>query len=72
MQLDVEAELAKLQVDLDYVEGFVKSVQKKLNNERFVSNAPEVVVEKERQKLSDGLSRSEQLKEAIEELKSRK
>ncbi len=71
-EIDVEAELAKLQVDLDYVEGFVKSVQKKLNNERFVSNAPEVVVEKERQKLSDGLSRSEQLKEAIEELKSRK
>ncbi len=50
---DHETELKKLREELDYTRGFLKSVQKKLGNERFVQNAPEAVVEKERKKLTD-------------------
>lgn len=51
--VDVEAERAKLNKELDYVRGFFKSVQGKLSNERFVSNAPEHVVDLERKKMAD-------------------
>ena len=51
--LDVEAELARLRKDRDYYTGFKASVEKKLSNERFVSNAPAAVVETERRKLAD-------------------
>ena len=39
--IDREAELQKLSGELDYLEGFLASVMKKLSNERFVSSAPE-------------------------------
>ena len=42
--INVEEELAKLNADLKYYEGFLASVEKKLGNERFVNNAPEAVV----------------------------
>ena len=51
--IDVEAEKAKIQEELDYTKGFMKSVSKKLSNERFVNNAPEKVVEMEKKKLAD-------------------
>ena len=51
--IDVEAEIAKLTKELDYLEGFKASVNKKLMNERFVNNAPAAVVEGERKKLAD-------------------
>ena len=51
--IDVEAEKAKIAKDITYYEGFKKSVEKKLSNERFVSNAPAAVVEGERKKLTD-------------------
>lgn len=63
--IDVEAELAKLNKDLTYYEGFRTSVMKKLSNERFVSNAPAAVVEGERHKLADAESKIESLKAAI-------
>ena len=66
--IDVEAERAKIESELKYAIGFVQSVQKKLSNERFVQNAPEAVVEKERQKLKDGEERIRILQENLEAL----
>ena len=51
--IDVEAERKKLQAELERLEGFQASVEKKLQNERFVQNAPAAVVEMERKKLAD-------------------
>lgn len=55
--IDVEAEKAKITKEIDYYEGFKKSVEKKLSNERFVANAPVAVVEGERKKLADADSK---------------
>jgi valyl-tRNA synthetase len=42
--IDIEAEIKKIHEELNYTKGFLISVQKKLSNERFVSNAPEQVI----------------------------
>ena len=69
--IDVEAEIAKLQAELDYARGFLAGVEKKLGNERFVANAPEAVVAMERKKKADAESKIATLTEAIEALRSR-
>lgn len=69
--IDVEAELAKLQKDLDYYIGFKASVEKKLNNERFVSNAPAAVVDGERKKLADAETKISNLTQAINALQGK-
>ncbi|KWW24582.1 MAG: valyl-tRNA synthetase [bacterium F082] len=51
--VDVDAEIKKLEEELKYAQGFLKSVEAKLSNERFVSGAPAAVVEKERKKKAD-------------------
>ncbi len=56
-EIDAEAESLKLREELAYQEGFLRSVQAKLQNERFVSGAPAQVVENERKKESDALER---------------
>ncbi len=56
-EIDVEAEKIKLQEELNYLNGFLKSVQKKLSNERFVNNAPEKVIAMEKKKESDAISK---------------
>ncbi|MDO6738889.1 valine--tRNA ligase [Wenyingzhuangia sp. 2_MG-2023] len=66
--IDVEAEIAKLNEELKYTEGFLKSVQKKLSNERFVSNAPEQVIAAERKKEADSLSKIETIKASLSSL----
>ncbi|HUI33116.1 MAG: valine--tRNA ligase [Dysgonamonadaceae bacterium] len=63
--IDVEAELKKLHAELTYQEGFLKSVEKKLNNERFVQNAKPEIVENERNKQADAVSKIALLKENI-------
>ncbi len=55
--IDVEEEKKKLKEELEYTKGFLISVSKKLSNERFVSNAPEQVVAKEKQKQKDAEER---------------
>ena len=60
-----EERRAELQKELDYARGFVAQVEKKLSNERFVQNAPDAVVAKERKKMQDGLSRVKNLEEAL-------
>jgi valyl-tRNA synthetase len=66
--IDVEEERQKLNKELERYRGFVASVEKKLNNERFVQNAPAPVVEKERKKLADGQSKIKNLEEALAQL----
>jgi len=68
--IDVEAEVAKLEEELKYTEGFLNSVVKKLSNERFVNNAPEAVVAKEKQKQADAEARIEVLKDQLAGLKA--
>ena len=51
--VDVEAEIKKLEEELKYAQGFLKSVESKLSNERFVNGAPAAVVDKERKKKAD-------------------
>lgn len=60
--IDVEEEKAKLAEELKYTEGFLRSVQGKLKNERFMSGAPEKVIAIERQKEADALAKIETLK----------
>lgn len=66
--IDIEAEISKLKEELQYTEGFLKSVQKKLSNERFVNNAPEQVVNVEKKKEADALAKVKILKESLESL----
>lgn len=67
--IDIEAELAKAEAELKHLEGFLNGVKKKLQNERFVNNAPAAVVELERKKQSDAESKIATLKETIASLK---
>lgn len=66
--IDVEAEKAELLKELNYTRGFLKGVEKKLSNERFVNNAPEQVVATERKKQADAISRIKVLEEKLEAL----
>ncbi len=63
--IDVEAEIEKLQKELDYTKGFLKSVSGKLSNERFVNNAPKEVVANEKNKMADAKAKIEILKGKI-------
>ena len=66
--INVEEEIAKLSEELKYTEGFLKSVQKKLGNERFVAGAPEKVVAMEKQKEADALAKIETIKASLKGL----
>ena len=70
--IDIEAEIAKAEAQLKHLEGFLAGVRKKLQNERFVANAPEAVVALERKKESDSLEKIASLKETIAELSKAK
>ncbi len=67
--IDVEAELKKLEGELQHAQGFLKTVMGKLNNERFVQNAPEAVVALERKKKADAEEKIRSLEESIAALK---
>ena len=67
--IDVEEELKKLEEELSYTKGFLNSVMKKLGNERFVNNAPEAVVAKEKAKQADAEAKIKVLEERISGLK---
>ncbi len=67
--IDVKAELKKLNDELKYMQGFLKTVLGKLSNERFVQNAPAAVVEMERKKQADAESKIKSLEESIAALK---
>ena len=64
-RVDVESERARIMADLDYYRGFLASVMKKLDNDRFVQNAPVNVLELERKKRLDTETKIKSLEEAL-------
>lgn len=66
--IDIEAELKRLNDELKYLEGFLKSVAAKLSNEKFVANAKPEIVENERKKQADAESKIKTIKESIANL----
>jgi valyl-tRNA synthetase len=71
LEEDVDAgeELQKLEEELSYNMGFLKSVQAKLENTRFVEHAPEQVVNKEQKKKEDTEKKIQVLEERIKDLR---
>jgi valyl-tRNA synthetase len=67
--IDVAAEIAKLSEELTYTQGFLKSVQVKLSNEKFVANAKPEIIENERKKEADALAKIETIEQSIAGLK---
>jgi valyl-tRNA synthetase len=67
--IDVAAEIEKLTAELIYTQGFLKSVQNKLSNEKFVAGAPEKVLANERQKESDALAKIATIEQSLVGLK---
>jgi len=67
--IDVDAEIKKLTEELNYTQGFLKSVQKKLSNERFVAGAPQQVVASEKKKEADALAKMETLRASLASLR---
>jgi valyl-tRNA synthetase len=67
--IDVEAEIAKLTEELIYTNGFLKSVQVKLSNEKFVANAKPEIIENERKKEADALAKIATIEQSIAGLK---
>ena len=65
---DKEAEIKKLKKELDYNESFLKSVQNKMKNKNFVNNAPDSIVNKEKQKIIDAEQKIKSLKKSISDL----
>ena len=65
---DKEKEINKLNKELDYNRSFLKSVEVKLKNENFVKNAPENIIEKEKQKIKDAKQKIDSIIKSIEEL----
>ncbi len=67
--IDAEAESAKMEKEIGKLMKLIKSTEGKLSNDKFISNAPEEVIAKEREKLSEFQERSTKLSRYIEELK---
>jgi len=66
LDIDVEAEIAEIEKEINRLTGFIGGIEKKLSNERFVSGAPEAVVNMERKKLADGQEKIKNLQSDIE------
>jgi valyl-tRNA synthetase len=67
--INVEEEILKLEEELKYTRGFLRSVQGKLKNEKFVSGAPEQVVVNEKKKEADALAKIETIEASLLSLK---
>lgn len=66
--IDIDAEIKKITEELGYTKGFLKTVQKKLSNDRFVNNAPEQVVAIEKKKAADAEAKIETLEKSLASL----
>jgi valyl-tRNA synthetase len=64
-EIDEAAERKKMEEELVYLEGFLKSVDAKLGNERFVANAKADVIDKERQKKADAEEKIRKIREGL-------
>ncbi|WP_129716538.1 valine--tRNA ligase [Pedobacter sp. SYP-B3415] len=68
--IDAEAERERLNTELVYLQGFLKSVEAKLGNERFVQNAKPEIVQNERNKQADALAKIKIIEESLALLKA--
>jgi valyl-tRNA synthetase len=68
--IDLSEELEKMTEELKYTKGFLDSVRKKLQNEKFVSGAPEKVLTMERKKESDALAKIKILEDKLSTMKA--
>ena len=66
--INIEEEIIKLKTELQYIEGFLNSVRKKLSNSRFVENAPDKVIQIEKDKEQDALSKIKAIKDSLSSL----
>jgi valyl-tRNA synthetase len=66
--VDFSAERVRLEKEIAKAEVDIKRVDSKLSNEKFVANAPEEVVEEEREKREAAVARKEKILEALERL----
>ncbi|MDE6283725.1 MAG: valine--tRNA ligase [Muribaculaceae bacterium] len=66
--IDLDAERAKIEKEIEYHSGFLSKIEAKLANERFVSKAPANVIEAERRKQADTIARLSALKAALANL----
>jgi valyl-tRNA synthetase len=64
-----EEEISKLEKELEYNRGFLKSVMAKVGNSKFVSNAPADVLEREQKKKADTETKIKAIEEHIKSLK---
>ncbi|MEP2667667.1 MAG: valine--tRNA ligase [Cyclobacteriaceae bacterium] len=69
-KVDIEKEEETIKKELEYTRGFLNSVMKKLNNERFVKGAPPAVIEAEQKKKADAESKIALLEENLKSLQS--
>jgi valyl-tRNA synthetase len=67
--IDLSAEKARLDKEIVKAEADIKRVDAKLGNEKFVANAPEEIVEEEKEKREAAVARKAKLQEALERLK---
>jgi len=67
--IDLSAEKARLDKEIVKAEADIKRVDAKLSNEKFVANAPEEIVEEEKEKREAAVERKAKLQEALERLK---
>jgi valyl-tRNA synthetase len=67
--IDIATEIAKLTEELNYTKGFLKSVEGKLLNEKFLAGAPEKVLENERKKQADALAKIATIEQSLTKLK---
>ena len=68
--VNADEEIQKAEKDLDYLRKFLAGVRAKLSNERFTANAPAAVIENERKKEADALSKIESLEAKVKQLKN--
>ncbi|HUM51782.1 MAG TPA: class I tRNA ligase family protein, partial [Chitinophagales bacterium] len=65
IEIDTDNEKKKIIEEINYYKGFIESVNKKLSNEKFVTNAKPEIIENERKKMADGLSKLQSLEAAL-------
>jgi valyl-tRNA synthetase len=67
--VNVEEEIKKLEDELKYTKGFLNNVMKKLNNQKFVQNAPKQVIERENKKKTDAENKIKAIEKQLSTLK---
>ena len=67
--VDMAAEAEKAKAEIARLEGFLKGIEKKLSNEKFVANAPAAVVEMEKKKKADAETKILKLKQICDSVK---